>query len=160
MSSPSWNSLPAPVSPFLVITEHQACLPVWYSTFSLVIYFTHDGVYMSTLLSQFIPPPIPRCVHKSILYIRVSISSQQIGSSVPFFLGFMCITCTIFWCSGLKPLTRTFTQLVPPEVPVEKERTPMASLTLPFLSCQGGWPRIIPSSIPSYWASTTCQTGS
>ena len=160
MSSPSWNSLPAPVSPFLVITEHQACLPVLYSNFSLVIYFTHDGVYMSTLLSQFIPPPHPPLcpqVHSLYPCLHFFPANRFIST---IFLGFMCITCTIFWCSGLKPLTRTFTQLVPPEVPVEKERTPMASLTLPFLSCQGGWPRIIPSSIPSYWASTTCQTGS
>ena len=34
--------------PLWLITEHHAGLPG--------IYFTHDGVYMSMLLSQFIPP--------------------------------------------------------------------------------------------------------
>ena len=39
---------------------------------------------MSVLLSQFIPL-LPRCVHTSVLDVRVSIPALQIGSSVPFF---------------------------------------------------------------------------
>ena len=39
-------------------------------------YFTHGRVYNSVLLSQFVPPyTSPHCVHKSILYICVSILS-------------------------------------------------------------------------------------
>ena len=43
-----------PPPPFWVIIEHQTELPVLYSNFSPVFYFTHDSVYMLMLLSQFI----------------------------------------------------------------------------------------------------------
>ena len=60
-----------------------------YSRFLLVIYFIHISVYMSILISQFIPPPPPPLsplgVHMFVLYICVSISALQTGSSVPFF---------------------------------------------------------------------------
>ena len=57
-----------------------------YSGFSLVIYFIHISVYMSIPISQFIPPPLtPISVHMFVLYICVSISTLQTGSSVPFF---------------------------------------------------------------------------
>ena len=60
-----------------------------YSTFLLVIHFTHISVYMSIPISQFIPPPPPPSlsplgVHTFVLYICVSISALQTGSSVPF----------------------------------------------------------------------------
>ena len=64
--------------------ECQAGLPVLYSSFPLVIHFTHDGVYMSVLPSQFVLPSLSPDV--SILYICVSIPSLQIGSSIPFFI--------------------------------------------------------------------------
>ena len=34
------------------------------------------------LLSQFIPASFPYCVHKSVLYVCISIAALQIGSSV------------------------------------------------------------------------------
>ena len=42
-------------------------------------------VYMSVLISQFVPPSLPHCVHVSVLYICSSIPVLKIGSSVPFF---------------------------------------------------------------------------
>ena len=62
-----------------------------YGRFLLVIYFIHISVYMSIPTSQFIPPPppppplSPLGVHTFVLYICVSISALQTGSSVPFF---------------------------------------------------------------------------
>ena len=58
-----------------------------YSRFLLVIYFIHISVYMSIPISQFFPPPPPSPlgVHIFVLYICVSISALQTGSSVPFF---------------------------------------------------------------------------
>ena len=62
-----------------------------HSRFLLVIYFIHISAYMSIPISQFIPPPpllpplSPLGVHTFVLYICVSISALQIGSSVPFF---------------------------------------------------------------------------
>ena len=47
------------VPPILVITEHQAELPVLLSMFPLAIYFTHGSVYMSIPISPFIPHPLP-----------------------------------------------------------------------------------------------------
>ena len=61
-----------------------------YSRILLVIYFIHISVYMSIPISQFItpPPPPPATfapgVHTFVLYICVSISVLQTGSSVPF----------------------------------------------------------------------------
>ena len=90
---PSLLSLPpTPIPSLQVPTEHWTELPVLYSHFPLAICFIHDSVYMSKLLSQFIPPSLfPSCVHKSVLYICASIPAQQIGLSyfsrflVPFF---------------------------------------------------------------------------
>ena len=49
-------------------------------------YFIHSSIYMSILISQFVPPPLPpRGVHTCVLYICVSTSALQMGSSVPFF---------------------------------------------------------------------------
>ena len=63
-----------------------------YSRFLLVIHFIHISLYMSIPISQFIPPPpppppplSPLGVHTFVLYICVSISALQTGSSVPFF---------------------------------------------------------------------------
>ena len=57
--------------------------PCLYCMFPLAIYFTLSSVFMSNLISQFIPlSPSP---NMSILYIYVSIPALQIGSSVPFF---------------------------------------------------------------------------
>ena len=55
-----------PIPPLCVITEHRAKLPVLSSSFPLAIYFTHGSVYMSVLLSWFIPssssPAASACV--------------------------------------------------------------------------------------------------
>ena len=48
-----------PIQPFQIITEHKAELPVLYSRFPLAVCFTHGSVYMSILLSQFVPPSSP-----------------------------------------------------------------------------------------------------
>ena len=48
----------APTPSIQVITEHRAEFPVLYSRFPLAIYFTHGSVFMSNLISQFIPPSL------------------------------------------------------------------------------------------------------
>ena len=55
-------SQPLPLLPHLVpivTTEYQTELPVLYSWFPLASYLVHGGVYMSVLISQFIPTPFP-----------------------------------------------------------------------------------------------------
>ena len=73
ISPPSWTSLPPTTIPRIsVTTEHQAELPVLYSRLPLAIYFTHGSVYMSILISQFIPfPPSPPCPQVHFLHLRV-----------------------------------------------------------------------------------------
>ena len=58
-----------------------------YSRFLLVLYFIQISVCMSVPISQFIPPPplSPLGVHTFVLYICVSTSALQTGSSVLFF---------------------------------------------------------------------------
>ena len=61
---------PPPSHPSIqVITEHRAELPVLYSRFPLAIYFTHGSVFMSDLITQFIPPSPCTGVHMSLLYV-------------------------------------------------------------------------------------------
>ena len=56
-----------------------------YTVTSYLLPILHMAVYMSTLISQFIPlSPFPH-FHTSILYICISIPSLQIGSSLQFF---------------------------------------------------------------------------
>ena len=49
-------SHPTHIPPFCIVTEHQAGLPVLYISFPLASYLTCGHIYMSMLLSQFIPP--------------------------------------------------------------------------------------------------------
>ena len=54
LKSPSQHT---PIPPLEVVTEHQAELPLLYT---LACCFTHGSVYISMLLSQFIPPLLPQ----------------------------------------------------------------------------------------------------
>ena len=90
-----------PTLPAEVITEQRAELPMLCSRFSLAICFTHGSVYMSILVSQFIPlspspPPRPTCrfstsaslflpCNRFSLGIGLGIPATVIASSVPFF---------------------------------------------------------------------------
>ena len=58
-----------------------------YCRILLGINFIHISVYMSISIAQFSKPPqfSPLGVHMSVLYICVSTSALQTGSSVPFF---------------------------------------------------------------------------
>ena len=61
MSPPSWTSRP-PSTPFHSSRLSQSTkfeLPVLYSKFPQVIYFIYGRVYVSVLLSQFIPSSSP-----------------------------------------------------------------------------------------------------
>ena len=44
-----------PFPPFQVVIDYQTELPVLNSSFPLAIYFTYGNIYVSMLLSQFIP---------------------------------------------------------------------------------------------------------
>ena len=58
----------------------------WLDRFSLVIYFIHNTVYVSSPISQFVPPPLSHFgIHTFVLYVCVSVSALQIGSPEQFF---------------------------------------------------------------------------
>ena len=63
---------PLPIPPLQVIKEHQTRLPVLYSNFSPAIYFTHDNVYMSMLLSPFVPVSPSPAVFTTLFFIYES----------------------------------------------------------------------------------------
>ena len=67
---------PPPHIPLLwVVTEHQAGLPVLYS-FLPIICFTHNSVYGSNATFSICSTlAFPFWVHRSVLYVCVSISS-------------------------------------------------------------------------------------
>ena len=101
ISPPPRVSLPA--SHLTLLGHHIA--PGWvpYATQQLPTSycFTHGSVYMSVLLSQFVTPFSPSHVHKSVLYVCISIPALQIDSSVPFFwIPDMCVNVYLL-LSGL-----------------------------------------------------------
>ena len=74
ISPPSWACLPAPCPTPLGHHKTPGWTPCVISNFPLSICFTHGIVYLSVILSQFIPPsPFPMSpFHKSILYWFIS----------------------------------------------------------------------------------------
>ena len=74
-----------PIPPLYIVTEHWVELPVSHSNFPLAVYFTYGNVYITTLLSQFVPPSPSHTVCKSVLYVCISTAALQTGSSVPSF---------------------------------------------------------------------------
>ena len=76
----------------MLVSAVQRESAIWDSLLSLPLsamrqlpasYFTHGGVSMSILLSQFVPLSFPQCFHKSFLYVCTSIPVLQIRASVP-----------------------------------------------------------------------------
>ena len=85
---PSLLRLPPnlPIKPLQVVTKHGADLPVLCGCFPLAIYFTFGRVYMSVLLTHFVPAyTSPPRVLKSVFYVCVFTPVLPLGSSEPFF---------------------------------------------------------------------------
>ena len=78
---PSFLSLPPtlfPISPLLFVPDHQAELPVLNSNFPLAICFTYGNVYISVLLSPFVPPSSSPAVSINLFCMnRISIEACQ-----------------------------------------------------------------------------------
>ena len=72
--SPSWTATPT----LWVITEHQAELPLLYSSFPLARYFTRGSVYMSILISQLIPPSPSHRVHMFIFSVSLFLTCKEV----------------------------------------------------------------------------------
>ena len=73
-SHPHTNSHPTPLGHHRAPSQ-TACL---HSSCPLAFYFTQGRVYMSVLLSQFVPPSFCPCVHSFILYICVYIPGHHV----------------------------------------------------------------------------------
>ena len=77
------HSQSSPTPPLSVITEHQAGLFLFYSSFPLAGYFTHGCVICQSYShnSSHSPAPTPCHSHLSILYIWISFPALEIGPS-------------------------------------------------------------------------------
>ena len=90
---PSLLHLPPtlPIPPLQVVTKHQAELPVQCSCFPLAVYFTFGSVYMSVLLSHFVPayqsPSLCSQVHS--LHLRLYSCSSPRFIRTTFFFFFL-----------------------------------------------------------------------
>ena len=51
------------------------------------LFYTGQCTYVNPSVPIHLPPPAPRCVHTSVLYVCASIPALQTGSSVPFLNG-------------------------------------------------------------------------
>ena len=103
---PSLLQLPPTLSipPLQVDIKHRADLPVLCCCFPLAIYFTFGSVYMSVLLSHFIPAsPYPLCPQVRSLHLRLySCPATRFMSTVFFFffqITCMCISIQYFFFS-------------------------------------------------------------
>ena len=82
-------SYPHPIPPLYVVTEHWVELPVLYSNFPLAICFTYGSLYVSALLSQFVPPsPYPLCpqVHSPGLHLYSCPANKFISTVFLYFI--------------------------------------------------------------------------
>ena len=110
-------SLPKP--PLQVDTEPLFEFPEPSSKFPLAMYFTHGNVSYHVTLSihptlSLLPSPH---VHKSVLYVCVSIAALKIISSVPSFqIPYICITIWYlsfyFWLTSLCIICSRFIHLI------------------------------------------------
>ena len=66
MSPPLEPPTSHPIPPLDVVKEHGVELPVSYSKFPLAICFAYSNVYVSVLLSQFVPPSPSLTVSSSL----------------------------------------------------------------------------------------------
>ena len=86
VSSPFWTALPSPnlyhPSRLSETTGLSSLFHTANSHFLSIL--TYGNVYVSMLLFQFVPLSFPHCVHKSVIYVCISIATLQIGSSVVF----------------------------------------------------------------------------
>ena len=79
----SFHPPPHPTS-LDVATKHWVELLALHNKFPLAIYSAYGNVYASVSLSSPHRLP-PRCVHRPVLYLCISIPALQVGSSIPFF---------------------------------------------------------------------------
>ena len=65
---------------------------------------------------QFVPPHLPNCVHKSVLYVCISTAARQISPSVPSFqIPYICIKIRLlfsFWLTSLSVKVSRFIYLI------------------------------------------------
>ena len=70
--------------------------------------FTNGNVYVSVLLSQFVPLSPSLCVQKSILCVCIFIPTLQIGSSVLFSRLYVYVCICIYICIIIQYLFFSF----------------------------------------------------
>ena len=116
ISPPSCDSLP----PLQVVTKYRADLPVLCSCFPLAIYFTFGSVYMSMLLSHFIPasPSPSQCqVHSLVgLHLYSRLASRFF---MTFFFRFHMYVLAYGICFSLSDLLHSVWQSLGPSTSLQ-----------------------------------------
>ena len=115
---PSLLCLPPtlPIPPLYVATNHWAHLPVLCSYFPLAIYFTFGSVYMSMLLSHFIPayPSPSSCPQFHLLCLRLYSCPAPRFIRTIFFLRFHIYVLAFSFCFSLSDLLHSVWQTLGP----------------------------------------------
>ena len=118
ISPPSWASLPPSLShPSRWSQKHRADLPVLCGCFPLAICFTFGGVYMSMLLSHFVPAspspsPCPQ-LHSLCLHLY-SCPSPRFIRTIFFFFRFHIYVLAYSICFSLSDLLHSIWQTLGP----------------------------------------------
>ena len=120
--TPSLLHLPPtlPIAPPSVVTKHRADLPVLCSCFPLAIYFTFSSVYMSVLLSHFIPayPSLSPCqVHS--LHLRLYSCPAPRFIRTIFFFRFHIYVLAYGICFSLSDLLHPVWQTLGPSTSLQ-----------------------------------------
>ena len=110
-----------PIPPLQVVTKHPADLPVLCGCFPLAIYFTFGSVYMSVLLSHFVPAypspsPCPQ-VHSPRLRLYFCPAPRFMGI-YPEKTVIQKESCTTVFTAALFTVARTWKQ---PKCPLTDE---------------------------------------
>ena len=100
---PPSHRLPHHIPPLYVVTEYWAELAALCNNFSLAIYFTYDNVYVSVLLSQFLPPSPSPTVSTSLSSMSLcSYPENRFIGTIFLVSTYMCLVYDI--CSSLSDL--------------------------------------------------------
>ena len=107
---------PTPSHPFRWSQSTRFELPELYSKFPLTVYFTSGNVFVSVLLSQFVPPSLFPTVSVSLFSMSISTAALQIVSlESPFQIPYVGININICTFDFEMPPVSGHIQLLSPE---------------------------------------------
>ena len=151
--SPSLLSLPPTPTSYPSLSTQSTCLSSLLYIATSKSYFTHSSfIHVKQSYSLNSPYPfLPHCVHKSILYICISIPALQIGSHIKFLCIIYMICINMLFVFLFMNLLHSVWQMLGPS---HLYKWPVLFLFMGFLcssagkefTCNAGDPGLIPGS--------------